>query len=85
MTSGNGQTENTQRRVAGKCSVIRNTVIIAGGWARANIISTEIINITKKTIKFGGDLSTGHYEPSLVTFNYILHAIGGSTQDATAI
>ena len=51
--------------------LIGDTVIITGG----HITSTEIINIRKKTIKFGGDLSPGRHGPTLVTLNKMLYAI----------
>ena len=71
-----------EKRVGCKCSVIGDTVIVVGGRGRADRISTEVINISKKTIRFGGDLRTERNDPALVTLNNILYAIGGSGQDA---
>ena len=66
-----------QGREAHGCAIWGETVIVAGGWNRRFLSSTEIVDIRKKTVTAGGPLNVARSYFAMIRANNDLYILGG--------
>jgi len=72
------QTSRTSRP---GCSKIENYIVIAGGWGSGTLRSTEVLNLSTRTIVYAGDMNSprGWFHMATITRNgqQLILAFGG--------